>query len=129
MATPIGHAPDGVFEYFGEGQVGNMIMARGNAAIANHAARGKSLLLFRSTNGGLRFDGEWVYSARHHEEAPDTLGNRRQAIVFELVPIENLLIDDIDLVRKANRWQSFGKLAFLVSKEVVETTQGARTIY
>ncbi len=42
--------PDGAFEYFGEGQVGDMVLQRGNLAIANHSADGKSLLLFRKTD-------------------------------------------------------------------------------
>ncbi|WP_404927135.1 HNH endonuclease [Mesorhizobium sp. ORM16] len=81
---------DGVFEYFGEGQVGDMQMVRGNAAIANHSAAGKSLLLFRRAPGGLVFDGEYVYERHHFEPAPDREGNERQAIVFELRPIENV---------------------------------------
>jgi hypothetical protein len=48
---------DGVFEYFGEGQVGDMVMQRGNLAVASHAADGKSLLLLRKTTDGLRFLG------------------------------------------------------------------------
>lgn len=79
--------PDGVFEYFGEGQVGDMQLQRGNLAIANHSADGKSLLLFRNTGSGLRFAGEMVYEAHHHEPAPDREGNPRQAIVFELRPL------------------------------------------
>lgn len=79
--------PDGVCEYFGEGQVGHMTMQRGNAAIANHSADGASLLLFRKTPSGLRFEDEYVYEAHHLEPAPDRLGNMRDAIVFELRPV------------------------------------------
>ncbi|WP_248447060.1 HNH endonuclease [Sinorhizobium meliloti] len=79
--------PDGVFEYFGEGQVGNMAMQRGNAAVANHSANGASLLLFRKTPTGLRFEDEYVYETHHVEKAPDRLGNMRDAIVFELRPV------------------------------------------
>ncbi|MDW9444839.1 HNH endonuclease [Sinorhizobium meliloti] len=79
--------PDGVFEYFGEGQVGHMKMQRGNAAIANHSADGASLLLFRKTPRGLRFEDEYVYEAHHLEPAPDRLANMRDAIVFELRPV------------------------------------------
>jgi hypothetical protein len=32
---------DGVFEYFGEGQVGDMVMQRGNLAVGSHAQDGK----------------------------------------------------------------------------------------
>jgi 5-methylcytosine-specific restriction enzyme A len=78
---------DGVFEYFGEGQVGDMVLQRGNLAIASHASDGKGLLLFRKTKEGLRFLGEMVYEKHHIEKAPDRDGNPRDAIVFELRPI------------------------------------------
>ena len=78
---------DGVFEYFGEGQVGDMTVQRGNLAIASHSAEGKSLLLFRKMNEGLRFVGEMVYEKHHFERAPDREGNERSAIVFELRPL------------------------------------------
>lgn len=84
---------DGVFEYFGEGQVGDMSMVRGNAAIANHSANGRSLLLFRKLKQGLRFEDEMVYEAHHVEEAPDREGATRNAIVFELRPLES--VDEI----------------------------------
>ena len=51
---------DGVFEYFGEGQRGDMTLTRGNAAIAFHSRDAKSLLLFRDVSGGLRFEVEMV---------------------------------------------------------------------
>jgi 5-methylcytosine-specific restriction enzyme A len=47
------YRPDGAFEYFGEGQVGDMAMQKGNRAIADHSAEGKSLLLFSKTKSGL----------------------------------------------------------------------------
>jgi hypothetical protein len=52
---------DGVFEYFGEGQVGHMRLRAGNRAIAEHSAQSKDLLLFRNTLDGLRFEGEMVF--------------------------------------------------------------------
>ena len=75
---------DGVFEYFGEGQVGDMQMQSGNRAIAEHSAAGEGLLLFRKTPNGLRFEGEMVYAGHHTERALDRNGNDRDAIVFEL---------------------------------------------
>src|SRR3954447_16990724 len=71
---------DGVFEYFGEGQVGDMALQRGNLAIGSHAADGKSLLLFRKASDGLRFAGEMVYEKHRFEQAPDREGNQRSAI-------------------------------------------------
>ncbi len=82
------YRPDGVFEYFGEGQVGDMQLQRGNRAIAEHSILGKSLLLFRNTLTGLRFEGEMVYAAHHIERAPDRNGTERDAIVFELRSLE-----------------------------------------
>jgi 5-methylcytosine-specific restriction protein A len=82
---------DGVFEYFGEGQVADMVLQRGNLAIASHAADGKSLLLFRKMKDGLRFLGEMVYEQHHVERAPDREGNLRDAIVFELRPLSAII--------------------------------------
>jgi len=76
--------PDGVFEYFGEGQTGDMSLQKGNKAIATHSAEGKSLLLFRKSSEGLTFEDEMVYETHHVERAPDGHGNERDAIVFEL---------------------------------------------
>jgi 5-methylcytosine-specific restriction protein A len=75
---------DGVFEYFGEGQVGDMELLRGNRAIAEHSVNGKSLLLFRKMDAGVRFLGEMIYETHHIEKAPDRTGALRDAIVFEL---------------------------------------------
>jgi len=82
---------DGVFEYFGEGQVGDMVLQRGNLAIASHAADGKNLLLFRKTKEGLRFVSEMVYDRHHIEQAPDSEGKQREAIVFELRPLSAIV--------------------------------------
>lgn len=84
------YRPDGTFEYFGEGQLGDMQLIRGNRAIAEHSAAGKSLLLFRKTPEGVRFEGEMVCEGYHAEEAPDREGNQRQAIVFDLRPLDAL---------------------------------------
>jgi len=79
---------DGVFEYFGEGQLGDMLFRAGNRAVAEHALQGKGLLLFKKTSHGLRFEGEMVCEGYHHETAPDRIGNQRNAIVFELRPLD-----------------------------------------
>jgi 5-methylcytosine-specific restriction protein A len=79
---------DGIFEYFGEGQVGDMQLHKGNRAIADHSTDGKSLLLFRKSPAGLRFEGEMVYEVHHVQRAPDRTGADRDAIVFELRALE-----------------------------------------
>ncbi|MEH6717537.1 MAG: HNH endonuclease [Aurantimonas endophytica] len=93
---------DGAFEYFGEGQIGDMRMAKGNAAIAGHSASGKSLLLFRDVRSGLQFVDEMVYETHHFEPAPDREGNMRSAIVFELWPIDTVRAELPEPVTVAN---------------------------
>lgn len=83
--------PDGVFEYFGEGQVGDMQWVRGNRAIAAHSTEGRSILLFRKVREGLRFEDEMVYEGHQIQRAPDREGNMRDAIVFELRPLDAII--------------------------------------
>ena len=80
--------PDGVFEYFGEGQHGDMTIQKGNKAILEHSANGKDLLLFAKIKDGLRFDGTYVCEGVHEEPAPDVDGKMRNALVFELRPLD-----------------------------------------
>jgi 5-methylcytosine-specific restriction protein A len=65
-----------------------MALKKGNRAIAEHSALGKSLLLFRSVKQGLRFEGEMVCEGYHIERAVDRTGVERDAIVFELRSLE-----------------------------------------
>ena len=86
--------PDGLYWYTGEGQVGDMQMVKGNAAIFNHKHNGKALLLFESSHPGhVRFVGEMAYVEHHKEERPDRLNNVRQAIVFHLELLPEQLSD------------------------------------
>ena len=79
------YRPDGSFWYTGEGQVGDMQMAGGNAAIRDHAANRKTLHLFEYVaTGQVRYLGEAHYLGHHVEERPDREGETRNAIVFEL---------------------------------------------
>ena len=104
--------PDGSFEYFGEGQVGDMTMSGGNAAIANHSADGESLLLFEKVRDGYRFVGEMVCEAVLERNSPDQRGDIRRAFVFRMRRMEaiveaveasatELATDISDLRRKA----------------------------
>lgn len=83
---------DGVFEYFGEGQIGDMQLIRGNRAIAEHSKEGKALLLFRKVarDGSLRFEGEWICEDVLRRPGPDRDGAVRTALVFELRSIETV---------------------------------------
>jgi len=77
--------PDGTFWYTGEGQRGDMAMARGNRAIRDHSDEGKSMYLFETAERGLvTHVGEATYVSHHLTEKPDVDGTLRTAIVFEL---------------------------------------------
>ncbi|MBY5465258.1 HNH endonuclease [Rhizobium leguminosarum] len=82
--------PDGVFEYFGQGQIGHMEMKSGNRAIVDSWQTGEAIHLFTSVNAGLRYEGELVYERHHYERAPDRGGEMRDAIVFELRRVDDV---------------------------------------
>jgi 5-methylcytosine-specific restriction enzyme A len=79
-----------IFRYSGEGQAGDMVWVRGNAAIRDHASSGKDLHLFEADGRGhAKYIGQMVYAG--HElvaAAPDANRNPRTSIVFRLIPIE-----------------------------------------
>jgi len=80
---------DGTFHYFGEGQEGDMKLTGGNKAIAEHAVNGKDLLLFETIGKGqVRYRGAFNCAGYSFEPGNDRLGKTRQAIVFNLVPLE-----------------------------------------
>ncbi len=81
-----GWAEDGSFRYFGEGQVGDMMMKAGNLAIQSHREKGKALILFENTGKGLRCIDYMEYVGHHVERSPDREGNERDAVVFRLLP-------------------------------------------
>lgn len=77
--------PDGTYHYTGEGQRGDMSFVRANRALRDHARDGKQVHLFEAVGGGVvRYVGEVFCLAHHVEERPDTEGDTRRAIVFEL---------------------------------------------
>lgn len=80
---------DRVFLYTGEGQSGDMEFARGNLAVRDHAANGRDLHLFQSLGReGYRYLGRFDCAGWEHRRAPDTAGNDRRVIIFQLVPEE-----------------------------------------
>jgi 5-methylcytosine-specific restriction protein A len=82
-----GWSKDGVFNYYGQGQEGDMSFTRGNKAIRDHQENDKSVLLFHTVSTGkVRFVGEMVLSGYHFTKSSDRNGNLRKAIVFELTP-------------------------------------------
>lgn len=79
---------DGVFEYFGQGQHGDMNFSRGNEAIRSHLMNGRDLLLFEKLDhqGMVRFQGVFICGGYNIVQAPDSNNELRQAIVFHLIP-------------------------------------------
>lgn len=82
----------GVFSYTGEGQIGDMTLTGGNLAIADHAAKGKALHLFKSLGKGKgqRYLGEFACAGYSWAIGRDREGNNRKVIVFRLVPVDRI---------------------------------------
>lgn len=82
----------GVFSYTGEGQIGDMTLSGGNAAIATHAEKGKALHLFQSLGKGKgqKYMGEFTCAGYSWTLGPDREGNNRKVLVFRLVPIDRI---------------------------------------
>lgn len=79
------HMPDGTYWYTGEGQTGDMQMISGNAAIKNHRASAKQILLFECVpDRRVKFLGEVEYLGHHTENRPDRHGQQRKAFIFHL---------------------------------------------
>jgi 5-methylcytosine-specific restriction enzyme A len=86
-----GWTPEGVFQYTGEGQRGDMSFVRGNRAIRDHEKDGKDLYLFEQAGRGrVRYIGQMFCAGYHERPGPDVAGSQRKIIVFELVPTEFL---------------------------------------
>jgi hypothetical protein len=81
---------DGSYSYTGEGQYGPQPFVRGNLAVRDSAAEGRTIRLF-TTHGplatyvGAFTTGQPTY---HVETIPDLAGNPRTGIIFNLVPID-----------------------------------------
>lgn len=85
-----GLTEEGVFEYVGEGQLGDMKFTGGNKAIRDHVENGKDLLLFSSLGKSrpVRFKGKYVCASWNYSDGVDREGKSRQIIVFHLIPTD-----------------------------------------
>ena len=79
-----GYNKEGVFNYTGEGQKGDMKMAKGNLAIRDHQKNGKKIYLFEKVGSGYNFVGLCNYIDDRIEKLKDGNGELRDAIVFRL---------------------------------------------
>jgi 5-methylcytosine-specific restriction protein A len=78
------------FSYTGEGQLGDMEMARGNRAILQHTTDGRELHLFEKTDrsGYYRYLGQFRYAGHQVQRGTDADGDDRNKIVFTLETVE-----------------------------------------
>lgn len=84
-----GWTDQGIYLYTGEGQRGDMVFTRGNAAIRDHVANGKELHLFEQSKRGYAvYIGQMMCQGYHYRQGPDAQGQIRQMIVFELKPVD-----------------------------------------
>jgi 5-methylcytosine-specific restriction protein A len=80
---------NGVFHYYGAGQVGDMQFRSGNAALRDHALAGEEVHVFEQEGSELRYVGQFVCADYYQQDrVPDGNGDPRRAIVFELVPLD-----------------------------------------
>lgn len=72
-----------VFEYTGEGQIGDMEFIRGNLALRDHISSGKRVFLFKyKQKGYVKFEGEMEFFDYGLFEIPDRTGVDRIGIKF-----------------------------------------------
>ncbi|QES41810.1 hypothetical protein DEJ49_13005 [Streptomyces venezuelae] len=86
-----------IFEYTGQGRLGNQTLAGNNGTVANHVGRGKRLHLFvaagrRAGSGAVwqRYVGEFALDEVEpftFRRAKDAKGEMREVVVFRLRPI------------------------------------------
>ena len=85
----------GVFLYSGEGQVGDMRFDRGNKALRDHAAEGRSVHVFHALGKGkpVRYKGEFAVANYLITRGPDKNGDDRKIIVFHLIPVGQIDVE------------------------------------
>lgn len=103
---------DGSLRYTGQGQVGDMRMASGNAAIRDHSTAGKDLLLFSQMKKGgrVRFEGLFACAGWDVERQPDINGHERDALVFSLVPLRETELEADDLTSEPTPTSTLAEL-------------------
>jgi hypothetical protein len=122
--------PNGGVLYYGEGQAGDMQMVKGNRAIRDHAADGKTLHLFKKVRDGFaQYAGEFEYEAHElRPNTPDRDGNLRTAIAFRLRPkapvagpgVPPEIADAIDAVAGMARGRGFSQRLKAADRKAIE---------
>jgi hypothetical protein len=85
---------DGLFNYYGEGQVGDQRLVQGNKAILNHKLDGRTLEGFLARGATVTYLGTFElvdhYWTEAHESSSTTI---RQVVVFRLRPLNAIPVD------------------------------------
>jgi len=115
---------DGIFFYSGEGIGRDMEFSRGNKAIVNHSYTGKDLHVFeKGKKGYVKYTGSMIYSG-HQIKDVDSKGEKRQVILFELVPIELFQNDETKSIEEIeNNLDRLRKKALQDSSDTSESSQ------
>ncbi len=125
---------DGFFHYCGEGQIGDMKLQRGNKAIYKHQETRKDIHLFEQTRKGfVKYIDQMFYVNHYFEEGKDREGNKRQMIIFKLLPlmkIQNEFEEEEEI--KINKELSLEELLEkyrLISKQNLEEKESISYYY
>lgn len=85
---------DGLFNYVGEGQLGDQRLNQGNGAMMNHASEGRSLEGFLSSGTQVTYLGEFELVDHYFTDAQETGSPLlRQVVVFRLRPRAPVPVD------------------------------------
>jgi 5-methylcytosine-specific restriction protein A len=117
------------FFYYGEGQLGDMRFIKANLALRDHSINGEDVHLFEEVptqRGYLRYRGQMSCTGYEWVDAPDTKGNIRKAILFELVPFEmfdSLHDDGPEAARAPDEELSLESLAQLRRRALTDSAE------
>ncbi|AZN72270.1 HNH endonuclease [Georhizobium profundi] len=125
------HYDDGRIDYFGEGQVGEMQMVRGNLALAEHVANGKDLLWFEKAypERSITYMGQYICAGWRRGQSKDRDDAKRSAIIFELHPIENVVEAAETIELPIGNMDELRRRAFEAASLSGVRGQSMRTIY
>lgn len=80
---------DGTYTYTGAGGTGDQVFARGNKALRDAAANGRTIRLFVSKGVNVTYEGAFTTGdpTYTYAEIPDIHGNPRRGIIFNFIPL------------------------------------------
>lgn len=107
-----GWTDEGIFQYTGEGQEGDMTFTAGNKAIKDHRELGKDILLFEDLGkgNGVRYSGLFECASWQELDGLDKAKQKRKVIIFDLVPVATALPEDTKVINSTSLSKSFEDL-------------------